>query len=97
MTVTATDPLFTEREKRKGVEMDWPAQSALAVTPSDTDDLASICRGLWVGTGGDVKVLVGDDATAVTFANVADGTLIPIRTRRVYSTGTTASDIVALY
>lgn len=67
----------------------------VAVTPSDTVALTSGCRALYVGTGGTVKVK-NDAGAAVEFVNVADGTVLPVATRFVLSTGTTASDIVAL-
>lgn len=51
---------------------------------------------LYVGTGGDLRVEVfGGDV--VTFANVNDGQFIPVQVVKVYSTGTTADNIVALW
>lgn len=72
------------------------ADSAASVTPSDDNDLSAKPASLYVGTGGDVKVdmALGD---TVTFTNVQSGTFMPIKVKRVYSTGTTASDITALY
>lgn len=76
--------------------MTSPADDYSAVTPSDSTDLASRPRGLYVGTGGDV-VIVNPSGTAVTFKSVPSGTVLPVRAVRVKSTGTTATDIVALY
>ena len=53
------------------------------------------CRAIYVGTGGDLKLTVG--STAVTFKNVPSGTLLPIRAQLIWSTGTTASNVVALF
>jgi hypothetical protein len=72
-----------------------PAASFAAVTPSDSTDFAAPCRGLYVGSGGNV-VAVRLDNTAVTFSNVPTGTVLPVIARRVNSTSTTASAIVAL-
>lgn len=73
-----------------------PAAYAAAVTPSDTVDLTSEARALFVGTGGNVRVLtVGGDT--VTFNAVPAGTTLPVRVKRVYATSTTASNIVALW
>ena len=78
---------------------------AAAVTPSDTANIPSVStedgRGnngcvLYIGGFGDVKVLtVGGDA--ITFANVNGGTFMPVQVLRVFSTGTTSTDIVALW
>lgn len=68
---------------------------AVAVTPDDATDLTREARGLLVGTAGDIKVDVQDGQT-VTLKNVPVGVL-PLRVKRVYSTGTTASNITAMF
>lgn len=70
---------------------DWAA----AVTPADGTDLTYISRALYVGGAGNVKVtmLSGDE---VTFTGAQAGTILPIRVTRVWSTGTTATTILAL-
>ena len=73
-----------------------PAVYAGAVTTSDSVNLSSIARGLYVGTGGNLAAVMPDDAV-VTFNNVATGTILPVRVKRVNATNTTASNIVALY
>ena len=65
-----------------------------AVTPSDTTDLPRLTDGLWVGTGGNL-VAVMQNNTTLTFA-VPSGGWLPIAARRVNSTNTTATGIVAL-
>lgn len=75
---------------------------AAAVTPSDTINIPSINGGtnngcvLYVGTGGNLKVTTigGDD---VVFSNIQDGAFVPVQVLRVWSTGTTATNIVALW
>lgn len=69
--------------------------SPFAVTPNDDTDLAVIPKALWIGTGGDVR-LRGVNGLPVTFAGVPTGFILPVRASRVYETGTTATDIVAL-
>lgn len=76
---------------------DAPARSAAAVTPSDGTDMSFVTRGLYIGTAGDVTVIMADTGTAILFKAVPAGTVLPIMVSRVKSTGTTASDIVALY
>jgi hypothetical protein len=81
---------------------------AATVTKSDTvnipypgDNTASPNTAKWpcvlyVGGAGNLRVLTagGND---VTLFGVAAGTFIPIQVVRVYSTNTTATDIVALW
>lgn len=78
---------------------DWtrPAGHAAAVTPNDSNDLTTYSRGLFVGVSGDVKVDMEDGEAAILFKNVIAGVVHPIRAKRVYSTGTTATSIVALW
>jgi len=73
-----------------------PAGSAAAVTPHNTDELAYVTTGVYVGGFGDLKVTMRD-GQEVTFADVAAGTILPIRVRKVFATGTTATDIVAIW
>ena len=51
---------------------------------------------LYVGVGGDVKVRTagGND---MTFVGVPTGTFMPVQVVRVFTTGTSATDIVALW
>lgn len=75
------------------VDLDSPGAYAAAVMPSETVDLTFACRALWVGTAGDIKVLTvgGDTVTFIGFSG-----WLPLRCARVFSTGTTASNIVAV-
>lgn len=79
---------------RQGNKSD-PATHAFAITPSDGVDLSNWALALYVGGGGDVKVDTWGGET-VTFANVQPGVL-PVRVKRVYATGTTATGLVGLY
>lgn len=77
--------------------LDSPAFDAAAVAPHDANDLAFTARALYVGTGGDVVAILKGDAASVTFKNVPAGTVLPVCARRVLATGTTASNILALW
>jgi hypothetical protein len=72
-----------------------PSRKFATVTPHDTNELATISKALWVGTTGDITVIGADDDTAVVFKGVSG--LLPVRVRIVKLTGTTATDIVALF
>lgn len=68
-----------------------------SVTPSDSTDFDTLARGLYVGgSGGDVAA-VRHDGVAVTFTSVQAGSVLPVAVRRVNSTSTTATGIVALF
>lgn len=73
-----------------------PAEYYVPVTPSDSVVLtAGTCRALYIGTQGDVTVISPVTNAVVTFS-AAIG-LLPIRTNQVKLTGTSATNIVALY
>lgn len=71
-----------------------PAENIAAVTPNDSTDIAANCRGLLCGVAGDCKVTT-QAGNAVTIPLQAGYN--PIRVTRVWSTGTTATGIYALY
>lgn len=76
---------------------------AAVVTKSDTELIASPSGGdnyegciLYIGGTGNVRVLTigGDD---VVFSGVPAGTTLQVKVRKVFSTDTTATNIVALW
>jgi len=81
---------------RKKFDMGMPATNAVAVTPSDSVDLSYVSRAVYVGASGNVKVVMADSGT-VTFVGVPAGATLPIRVSRIWSTGTTATNIIALW
>lgn len=73
-----------------------PARKLRAVTPNDSTDLAAgPCKALLIGGAGTISVIAVDDSSEVSLT-VAAG-ILPVRAKRVRSTGTTATGIVALY
>lgn len=73
-----------------------PAGNAVAVVGSDVTDLESPTRSLYIGTTGNLTVVMYPSRNVVTFSNVPVGVL-PIRVARVNLTGLTAGAIVALW
>lgn len=73
-----------------------PAADGFSVTPDDSNDLARVAR-LYVGGTGNLVVTLRDmtDGTSITLSSVAVG-YQPLLVKRVWSTGTTATNIVAL-
>jgi hypothetical protein len=54
------------------------------------------CRGIWIGTGGNINVTVADGSSAI-IPNVQNGTLLPGFFTFLRATSTTASGFVAVY
>lgn len=73
-----------------------PFLYAEAVTPNDSVDLPNVARSLYVGVTGNIQLITLGGNT-VTFVGIQAGTVLPIRTSRVGSTGTTATNILALF
>jgi hypothetical protein len=92
-----------------GPSSEQPARNAVAVTPSDTldltdpsgDNMPQYAKALYIGVSGDVTVVTANDhsnsgaGTARLFKNHPVG-YMPVQVRRVMSTGTTATNILAL-
>lgn len=72
-----------------------PASWAVAVAASDTVDLPSPTRSIYVGISGNLTVIMIGGHT-VTFNSVPVG-ILPIQVKRVLSTGLTAGALVALW
>jgi hypothetical protein len=70
--------------------------SFFAITPSNSVDLANETIAIYVGTPGDLRI---DDVNGntVTFSNLANGIFHPIQAKKVYSTGTSATNIIGGY
>jgi hypothetical protein len=83
---------------RKSV--DAPARFLRAIVPSDTVDLADVPKSIYVGTGGNITLIgsdAGASATGILIKNVPSGTVLPCSPRRILATGTTATDLLAMY
>lgn len=74
---------------------------AVAITKSDTANFSkqgtsdNLTSAIYVGGAGDVAVVFQDDSVVV-FTCIA-GQILPVKAKRVNSTGTTATAMVALY
>ena len=67
----------------------------VSVVPSDTIDNVPNCP-IYVGTGGTITLLFKKSTTAIQYT-VADGYIFPCSVRRVLSSGTSATGIVAWF
>lgn len=68
---------------------------AAAVTPSDTVNFSDVSV-VYSGSGGVIRVLTAQGST-VTFNNVAAGVVLPVQVIRVFSTATTATNMVRIF
>jgi hypothetical protein len=73
------------------------ATEAVVVSPSDGADLGTTQALIFVGVAGDIKVDCSGSGDAIVFKNVPAGSILPVKVDRVYSTGTSATNMVALY
>lgn len=79
-----------------GMKVFSSAKNFTAVTPSDST--AVRCKAIYIGGNGNIAIARGSADTAVTFVGVIAGSFLPIELvdGRIMSTGTTATNIVAL-
>ena len=86
---------MSEQDAHKNADATVSSYKAEAITLSDTAVIRNT-RAIYVGTGGTIKVTMVD-GNAVTFTLVPGGTVLPVQVITVWSTGTTASNLVAMY
>ncbi|MEQ1770388.1 MAG: hypothetical protein ABL879_11165 [Devosia sp.] len=84
-----------DRYAARNVSSVAPAANAFAITPNDSTDLEELCRALYVGSAGNISVVLKLGAT-VTFVGVPAGSILPVRAVRVRATGTTAGSLLGL-
>jgi hypothetical protein len=75
-----------------------PAELYANITPSDDTDLPYLTRQIRVGTGGNLAILnKGGDEVIIPAEVANNGAVLDIVASRIKSTGTDATEIVALY
>lgn len=72
-----------------------PSTEVAEIVPSDTADLAHVTKALNAATTGTVRITT--ETGTVTDIFLAAGVVFPLRVRRVWSTGTSATGLRALY
>lgn len=86
---------MTDRFQARSEDQTGAIRRGAAIVPNDAADLAAETRAIYVGSAGDVAVvLISGDV--LTFAGVPAGTLLPVRAIRVKATGTTAGLLLGL-
>lgn len=86
---------FSSAASKSAAGLNFPAEHAEVVTPSDSTDLGVVSRSLYIGGAGNVSVVMLSGAT-VTFSNLAAGSLLPVRVSRVRATGTSATNLLSI-
>lgn len=75
--------------------LESPATHLVSVTPDDDNDLPAASRGINVAQTGSLRVTTVGDTTETV--HIAAGVAFPLRVKRVWQSGTTATGIVVLY
>lgn len=70
--------------------------NAVSVVPSDTVNLISVSKGIYIGGAGNVSVVLSS-GNAITLTVLSVGVIHNMAVSRVNLTGTTAANIVAFY
>ena len=73
-----------------------PSRECVNITPNDNTDLDPYARSIRVGVAGNVTIQT-PRGESVLFVGAGAGEIIPVHVKRLMATGTTATDIVALY
>ncbi len=95
--MTALTPI-SDTYAQRSTEVSSQARGAFTVSKSDSADLSPLAKALYIGVTGDVTILpinATDTSQTVLFKAHPVG-YMPVQARRVMSTGTTATNIVAL-
>jgi hypothetical protein len=74
-----------------------PPTNSFAITPSDSAELPFVTRAVYVGGSGNITLRLGNDTASVLLLSVPVGTLLPVRARQIYATGTSAASLVGFY
>lgn len=73
-----------------------PGYDGIAISPSDSVELSPAVRALYVGGAGNIKLKTIMNTT-LEFVGVQAGSILPIQTKLVFSTSTTATSIIGIW
>lgn len=81
---------------RSGQGSGEPAVAGFLINPSDTEYLPFVPRAVYVGVSGNLAIMMytGD---ILILTGVVAGSVLPIRVVKVFSSNTTASNLVGFY
>lgn len=78
------------------INNDNPYEYGAALTKSDATTFTAT-RALFVSGTGDVAVTMAGDGAAIVFKAVPAATILKVRATQLRSTGTSATDVIALW
>lgn len=81
---------------RPDLDVTRSTREGYAITPDDNAILRET-RGLYIGTAGAITVLHVDATVPTTYPTTIAGYVYPWAVKRVYATGTAASNIIGQY
>jgi len=87
--------MATDKFKNFYVNDVSPANGGFSITPTDSDNCTRVTRAVYVGGAGDLKITFANNET-VTFVGLVAGQTYPFRVKKVFSTGTSATNIIGL-
>ncbi len=73
-----------------------PSEDCFAIEPHDINQLAQAPKAIFVGQGGSITLIPLRGSSAVTFYNLASGSVLDVRPKAILATGTTAAELVGL-
>lgn len=73
-----------------------PAEQCFEILPSDSQDLATPTKALYVGEAGDIALVTLRGDSEIIFRNLPSGSVLDVRVKAVRATGTTAASLVGL-
>lgn len=79
----------------RGAGIGEPAEFLQLITPSDTEYLKYTTRAIRVGGAGDLAVMTAN-GEVTTIPSLLAGETIVVRAKKVYSTNTTATEIMGM-
>ncbi len=81
----------------KNINFVGPADNLAVVTPSNTEELPSVTREIRIGGAGTLRVTTYEDQVVTIPQSVVALGPISARVKKIWATGTTATDIVVLW
>lgn len=86
--------MIVDRFSGMAAGLSGPASTIFAIRPDDAADLPVLTRAINVARPGHLRVTMADGTTGTLF--LAAGSLVDLRVRRVWATGTSAQGICGL-